>query len=54
MIEASVDSFACNYNKMVNIFLKVTELISKDEQKDFINSISSTNDILIKTLNSWK
>lgn len=51
MIDASVESFLCNYNKMENIFRNNIEQISEDEQKKFIDSISSTKGILIKTFN---
>jgi len=54
MIDASVDSFVCNYIKMENIFKKIIEPISEDEQKEFINLISPTSGILVKTFNNWR
>jgi len=54
MIEASADSFVCNYNKMNNMFRKIIESNSNDDQKEFISSISFPNGILLKTFNLLK
>jgi len=54
MIEASADSFVCNYNKMANMFREIIEPISSEDQQEFINSIAAPNGILIKTFNCWK
>ena len=43
MIEASVDSFLKNYEKMYRIFSKITKPISKKEQEMYINIITSKN-----------
>ena len=43
MIEASVDSFLKNYNKMDKIFEKITKPISKKDQEYFVNAITSKN-----------
>lgn len=54
MIEASVDSFSCNYNKMENIFRKSIETIYEYEQEMFIDSISSTKGSLIEAFNGCR
>ena len=43
MIEASVDSFLKNYEKMDRIFEKITKPISTKEQENFINLIIAKN-----------
>lgn len=54
MIEASADSFVCNYNKMNNMFREIIEPIANDDQQEFISSMSLRNGILIKTFNLLK
>ena len=49
MIEASVDAFNCDYNKMTELFKKITSPISKEEQKDFIERISNENSPIMRT-----
>lgn len=41
MIEASVDSMLCNYEKMENLFRKSVEPISPKEQEAFIKAIAT-------------
>lgn len=43
MIEASVDSFNCEYKKMEDIFKKIMEPITLSEQESYINQISIRN-----------
>ena len=52
MIEASVDSFLKNYEKMDVIFKKITKPISKKDQEYFINIITSKNSEIRKIYNS--
>jgi len=49
MIEASVDAYNCNYNKMIEIFKKVTKPITKEEQVDFIKQITTKNSPIMKS-----
>ncbi|QUH20417.1 Fic/DOC family protein [Alkaliphilus sp. B6464] len=49
MIEASVEAFNCNYNKMTEIFKKATKTNSREEQVNFINSIALKNSSIVKT-----
>lgn len=48
MVEASVDSFNCNYTKMTELFKKITSPISREEQEDFIRKISLENETVMK------
>lgn len=43
MIEASAMAFECDYNKMVELFRRITKPISSQEQDQFIHSISTRN-----------
>ncbi len=52
MIQASLDAFNCNYSKMTEIFKKITQPISKEEQEDFINKISIVNSPVLRAFNS--
>lgn len=52
MIEASVDAFNCDYDKMTRIFGKITKPITKKEQEDFIREIATINSLVIKAYNS--
>lgn len=52
MIEASIDSFNCDYAKMTKIFRKITKLITKKEQEDFIKRIATKNSPAIKVYDS--
>lgn len=52
MIEASVDAFNCDYDKMTRIFGKITKPITKEEQEDFIREIATINSPVIKAYNS--
>lgn len=54
MIEASSDSFLCDYRKMENIFRKVIKKITIDKQEKFIRSVAQKSSILIKTFECWK
>lgn len=54
MIEASVDTFNCNYAKMAEIFRKITKPITKEEQEDFIKEIATKNSSVIKAYNIVK
>jgi cell filamentation protein len=52
MIEASIDAFNCDYDKMTRIFGKITKPITKEEQEDFIKEIAAINSPVIKAYNS--
>ncbi|WP_077369180.1 Fic/DOC family protein [Anaerosalibacter sp. Marseille-P3206] len=52
MIEASIDAFNCDYDKMTRIFGKITKPITKEEQEDFIKKIATKNSPVIKAYNS--
>ena len=52
MIEASIDAFNCDYDKMTRIFGKITKPITKEEQEDFIEKIATKNSPVIKSYNS--
>lgn len=54
MIEASVDSFFKNYEKMDKIFKKITKPISKKEQEHFINLIAPKNSDIRKIYSNFK
>jgi cell filamentation protein len=54
MIEASAESFVCNYSKMDNIFRKIIEPIPSGEQEEFINSIAPANSNLLRVFSHWK
>ena len=43
MIEASIDAFNFDYDKMARIFRKITKHITKEEQEDFIKIILNFN-----------
>lgn len=51
IIKASIDSFNCDLDKMIEIFKKITTPIEKVEQEEFINKISCTNSEIKKTYN---
>lgn len=48
MIEASVDAFNCDYTKMIALFKKITNSITKEEQSDFIKKLSPGNSPVMK------
>lgn len=48
MIEASVDAFNCNYNKMIEIFKKVTKSVTREEQIGFIKQVTTNNSPIMK------
>lgn len=52
MIEASIDAFNCDYDKMTRIFGKITKPITKEEREDFIEKIANKNSPVIKAYNS--
>ena len=52
MIEASVDSFNWDYTKMIEMFKKITTPIIKEEQKIFIDKISTKNSLVLKAYNN--
>jgi cell filamentation protein len=54
MIEASADSFLCDYRKMKSLFHNIIDKIPITEQENFIKSITSKGSILIKTFDYWK
>ncbi len=54
MIEASVDSFLKNYEKMDRIFDKITKPILKKEQEHFVNIITSKNSEIKKIYYDFK
>lgn len=54
MIEASSDSFLCDYRKMENIFRNIIDKITIDEQEKFIKSVSCKGSNLIKTFECWE
>lgn len=48
MIRACIDSFNCNYDKMTEIFVKITNPIGNREQEEFINKIALKNSPILK------
>lgn len=51
MISASVEAFNYDYDKMTEIFRKITKPITKEEQEDFIKEIATKNSPVIKAYN---
>jgi cell filamentation protein len=54
MIEASSDSFLCDYKKMENIFRNIIDKITIDEQEMFIRSVAYKGSVFMKTFEYWK
>ncbi len=52
IIEASIDAFNCDYDKMTRIFRKIIKPITKEEQEDFIMRMVTKNSPVIKAYNS--
>lgn len=52
MIEASVDAFNCNYDKMTKLFKRITKPIKKEEQEYFIKNIAAKNSQIIEAYKS--
>lgn len=48
MINASIDAFNCDYDKMTEIFKKITKPIIKEEQEDFIKKISTKDSPMLR------
>ena len=48
MIDASIDAFNCDYDKMTEIFKKITKPIIKQEQEDFIKKISTRDSPILR------
>ena len=53
MIEASVDAFNCNYNKMIEIFKKTTKSIAQEEQIGFIKQVITKNSPIMKAYEKY-
>ncbi|WFA08445.1 Fic family protein [Tissierella sp. Yu-01] len=54
MIEASVDAFNCDYDKMIKIFMKITKPITKEEQEDFLKKIATNDSPVLIVYNTFK
>lgn len=51
MVNSCIDSFNCNYDKMIETFKKITTPIEYKEQEEFINKISGVNSEVKKKYN---
>lgn len=51
MIDASIDAFNCDYDKMTKIFSLITTSIKKEEQEEFIKAMSTKNSQIKKAYN---